>query len=89
MDDEHFTDESFDDDDTWDEDDWSDDDEPSDVVECPNCGAEIYEDAEQCPSCGDYVVHSSHPFSGKPAWYVLMALAGIVATIVLLSGLMG
>ena len=28
------------------------DDETIDVMPCPACGAEIYEDSERCPKCG-------------------------------------
>ena len=40
---------SVDDDDLW-------DDFASEVVACPECGEEVYEDAEQCPLCGAYIV---------------------------------
>ena len=75
-------------DESWDDDrGWDDDDEESDVIECPACGAEIYEDAPQCPVCENYVVRESQSFSGKPVWYVALAVAGIIAVIWLLSGL--
>ncbi len=69
-----------------DEDDWDephdDGDDETDVVACPNCGADVYAESDRCPSCGDYVTHgSSHALSGKPGWYVILALAGIVAVI--------
>ncbi len=76
-------------DDDWDDEEigeWDDDDE-LDLVECPNCGTEIYEEAQQCPACGEYVVHGQHNWSsGKPVWYILLALAGIVAVVLALSG---
>jgi hypothetical protein len=60
---------------------WHDEDDSSDVVPCPSCGAEVYEDAEQCPSCGDYIVHSRSAWHGKPWWWVLLGLAGIAAVV--------
>ncbi len=27
-------------------------DNEGDVAECPECGGEVYDDAERCPSCG-------------------------------------
>ncbi len=37
-------------------DEWeSDDDDVVDLVECPHCRAEIYEEAQQCPVCEQYV----------------------------------
>lgn len=76
-------------DEDWDPDeDWEDDDAPVDVVRCPSCGAEIYEDAEQCPECGDYVIHgNSAPWQGKPGWYAALAVLGILAVLLVLSGL--
>ena len=72
------------------DDDWPDEDDDEDeslVVTCPNCGTQVYEDAEQCPSCGEYIVHGSSVWSEKPLWWVLLALAGVVAVILVLSGL--
>lgn len=71
----------------WDDDpdeDWSDDDEDdgdSETVPCPSCGAEVYEDAERCPSCESYLVHSTRAWTGKPAWWILLGLAGIGAVL--------
>lgn len=64
------------------------DDPPVDVVPCPNCGAEVYEEAERCPACGDYIVHGGgrSAWEGKPLWWILLGLAGIGATVVILSG---
>ncbi|HUG93037.1 MAG TPA: hypothetical protein VML55_19510 [Planctomycetaceae bacterium] len=74
-------------DDEWDDDDWPDDDESAEVVPCPSCGGDVYEDAEQCPHCGQYVTHDRPPLEGKPVWFLLLGLAGIIAVIVLLAGL--
>lgn len=58
-----------------------DDDEQleSDVVECPQCGAEIYEDAEQCPNCGAYVSFSSSPWSDRPWWWIVLGVLGMLS----------
>jgi hypothetical protein len=86
-------------DDDWDaddrdEEDWDDDscggeDDPTDTMSCPNCNAEIYEDAEQCPVCGVYVVRHISTWSGKPLWWIALAVAGILATIATMSLLVG
>ena len=71
-----------------DQDDWADEDEPADTVRCSNCGADIYEEAEQCPACGEYVVHTSGPpWQGKPGWYVALAILGVIAVLLVFSGL--
>lgn len=79
------------------EDDWpedADDDEvlgegvhDADVVACPLCGADVYEDAEQCPTCGEYIVHTSanYAWSNRPAWWIVLGLIGIVAVILTLA----
>ena len=64
-----------------DEDDGGHDDEAAETRACPNCGAEIYEEAEQCPSCGEYVTFDSRAFSGRPLWWTLLGLIGIVAVV--------
>ena len=71
-----------------DEQEWTDDDPAAETVPCPACGADIYEEAEQCPVCGDYVVHGRSALAGKPGWYLLVAVLGVIAAIAFLSGLM-
>ncbi len=78
--------ESWDDDwpeEDWDEDNWDDDDVESYTVACPECGTDVYEDAEQCPACGNYIVHSSSAYvwQGRPVWWIVIGLLGIIAVI--------
>lgn len=81
----------YEEDDEWDDydDDWSpgmDDDDESYTVDCPECGAEVYEDAERCPSCGSYIILSSSGsvWQGRPAWWIILGLLGIIAVILAL-----
>ena len=67
---------------------WTDDDSAAETVPCPACGADIYEEAEQCPVCGEYVVHNNRVLAGKPGWYLLLAVLGVIAAIASLAGLM-
>lgn len=56
------------------------DDDEAEVVDCPACGAEVYEDAPQCPVCGEYITHGARGvWSNRPVWWVLLGLAGILA----------
>ena len=82
-------------DENWDEDsdidDWEFPDEPlgdeedeTVTVDCPNCGATMYEDAPQCPACGEYVSRTTSAWQGRPVWWILLGLAGIIATLFLL-----
>ncbi len=75
--------------DSWeDEDDWPESAEESPTVTCPECGGEVYEEADCCPYCGFYLdAASTHAFIGRPAWFVALGVIGILATILALSGL--
>lgn len=74
-------------------DDWeSDFDEFTDVdppdeedvyVTCPNCSMEVYDDAPECPYCHELLTgRSTNYLDDKPNWYVLLALFGMAAVIV-------
>ena len=63
------------------------DDDLSLTAPCPECGAEIYEDAVRCPKCGSYVTHRTTLWSGRPGWWILLGLVGIVSAILGLAGL--
>jgi RNA polymerase subunit RPABC4/transcription elongation factor Spt4 len=58
-----------------------DEEDESLTVACPACGADVYEDAEQCPVCGEYVTHSTRAWDGKPLWWIILGVAGIIAVI--------
>ncbi|MBN2473078.1 MAG: zinc-ribbon domain-containing protein [Pirellulales bacterium] len=62
------------------------DDEISETVPCPQCGADVYEDAVQCPACGTYITHEANVWSGRPAWWIVLGLLGILAVILTLAG---
>lgn len=67
--------------DDFDSDDEVSDDSLAETVRCPNCGAEIYEDAVRCPHCGWYVTADTSPWSGRPRWWILLGLLGTIAAI--------
>lgn len=62
------------------------DDDFSETVPCPQCGAEVYEDAVQCSHCGTYITHHTSVWSGRPAWWILLGLLGVLAVILALAG---
>jgi hypothetical protein len=64
-----------------------DDDEVTLTTVCPECGADVYEDTPQCPACGNYITHETNVWSGRPGWWILLGLLGVVATILVLTGL--
>jgi predicted RNA-binding Zn-ribbon protein involved in translation (DUF1610 family) len=57
------------------ESDWEDDEGEDDLDDdkatdlCPNCGEEIYDDAEQCPHCGHYITEEDH--ASRKSWWVV------------------
>ncbi len=66
-----------------------DPDEETSTIRCPQCNAEIYEDSVQCPVCRQYISPGSNVWSGRPLWWIFLALLGIVATAVALVGIGG
>jgi hypothetical protein len=60
------------------------DDDLSETVPCAQCGAEVYEDAVRCPACGAYSTHDTHAQSGRPKWWIVLGLLGILAVILVL-----
>jgi len=63
-----------------------DDDDIGETIPCRSCGADVYEDALQCPECGDYVSLSGGGFfAGRPWWFVVLGVLGIVALIYALT----
>lgn len=61
------------------------DDDIGELVTCPHCGCDVYEEAEQCPHCGDYIVHRSSSWAGRPVWWIVVGLLGILATLIALT----
>lgn len=57
------------------------DDDTAETLPCPECGAEIYEESEQCPACGAYITFNNSIWLGKPVWWIILGLLGIVATV--------
>ncbi len=64
-------------------------DDDTDTYACPHCGAEVYDNAVQCPVCGDYITASESPLAGWPVWWLALGVAGVVAAVLVLVGLLG
>ena len=58
-----------------------DDDDSYDVVACPNCGREVFEDADQCPYCSFYITSTTSPWRDRPTWWIVLGIAGVVLTL--------
>jgi len=74
-------------DDELDENDYLDEDDEPLTLPCPECGADVYEDAVRCPACGYYITHPTSVWHGRPGWWILLGLLGVVALILVLTGL--
>jgi hypothetical protein len=88
---------SADDDRDWDEDSYDDEsevdeDDPDaiDTIICPECGAEVFDEAVLCPSCGLAFTEdmlTSQPgrghsaWSGRPWWWIVLAVLGAGALV--------
>lgn len=58
------------------------------TVPCPDCGAEIYDEAEWCHKCGR-VLGEAKDTKGLPLWAVWTALGVVVGLVALaLSGIL-
>jgi endogenous inhibitor of DNA gyrase (YacG/DUF329 family) len=55
---------------------WQDD---TDTVPCPQCGRDVYEDAERCPSCGLYLTREEGPLRQSWTFRILAIICLIVA----------
>ena len=62
-------------------------DDVTSTVPCPECGAEVYEESVQCPVCGSYITHATDVWSGRPGWWMLLGVLGVLAAILVLAGL--
>ena len=71
------------DDDYPDVDDW--DDDSSDNVVCPECGADVYEDADMCQRCGRFLIRDTSAWSGKSLWWIALGVLGTIAVIAALA----
>ncbi|UUO07090.1 RNA-protein complex protein Nop10 [Blastopirellula sp. J2-11] len=74
-------DESFVDDEAWTDDDLPSDDPDDYLDHCPQCGGEIYSEADVCPHCGEYLFHHHSPWSNQSFWWVALGLLGVIAVI--------
>ena len=60
-------------------------DDSSATVECPACGADVYEDSERCPLCGSYLLQAGdYLWKDRPIWWIVLGGIGIAAVISML-----
>ena len=60
------------------------DDDETDLLPCPHCGHEIYEESIYCPVCHEAVTFTTHTWQQRPWWWIALGLAGILAVICVL-----
>ncbi len=59
-------------------------DDETPVAPCPECGEDVYDDAQRCPACGEYVTHRPSVWTGRPWWWILLAAAGVSSLLIYL-----
>jgi hypothetical protein len=72
-------------DDPRDEDLYEEYDDDSETQPCPECGEEIYEDADRCPRCGANTCFEPGVWTGRPWWWVTLGLLGVVGLVLALA----
>lgn len=60
-------------------------DSSPDYVPCPMCGEDVLEDADWCASCGNFITHSTSVWSGKPIWWIIAGMLGVLATLIMMA----
>jgi uncharacterized protein (DUF983 family) len=74
---------------TWstdEDDDWSDE-EGDDLIPCPYCGEDLYDDAPQCPACGKYLSEEDRPPEKKPPWVLIGIVICLVVALAWAAGM--
>ncbi len=74
-------------------DDWSDEldpreypnekdfDDEDDEITCPECGTTLYGDLDKCWSCGHDIIDDRNIWTGRPAWWIILGVLGIISVI--------
>jgi hypothetical protein len=66
------------------------DDESAELMVCPHCRSEIYEDSQRCPKCDNYITPSISPWNNKPfVWRLFMVTIVLVLVWVFLRDYIG
>lgn len=67
------------------DDEWEgEDEETSEVLLCPSCRQDVYEDTQQCPHCGDWIT-PAYPDQPAKRWIWTLAVVLIVLALVLFA----
>ncbi len=67
------------------DDDWvEDDDDGNDLLACPSCGKEVYEETQQCPHCREWIIPVDHGDRGKRIIWAIAAIL-IIASMLLFT----
>ncbi|RJP36807.1 MAG: hypothetical protein C4547_06700 [Phycisphaerales bacterium] len=57
-------------------------DDDAEVLPCPSCGADVYEDADQCPICGQWITPGA---SGRRQRWIAAVVILMVALLIVLT----
>ncbi len=58
----------------------------SEMLPCPSCGAEVYEETQRCPHCGDWIMPLAGSTRRKRRVWIIAALLAIIAILAFVIG---
>jgi predicted nucleic acid-binding Zn-ribbon protein len=59
--------------------------ESDDLMDCPYCGASIFDDSERCPHCERYLTREDAP-THRPLWIYVCGLLALGAALTWVFG---
>ena len=54
------------------------DDQPE-VLPCPSCGAEVYEETQRCPHCGEWIMPLAASARNRSRLWIAVVLLALIA----------
>jgi hypothetical protein len=60
----------------------AEDDPDATIISCPQCGADVFDEADVCPRCGSFILHEQTVGNRRPIW-LLIAVIVCLAIVVL------
>ena len=67
-------------------DDYDLNDDEVELLPCPSCGREVYEETEKCPYCGDWIM-PRQAAARTPFWFRVVGAVVVVAFLLWFVGL--
>jgi hypothetical protein len=52
------------------------------VLPCPSCGQDVYEESERCPHCGDWVMPLAASACTRSSVWIIAAILALIAILI-------